>query len=85
MAYFLRSSTPKARKSRMCDVCTQTIERGEIYHVVESVNEDGFHRFCMHSECDRATACLDAYDWECFEPDPRWREGIDPDLLPMGG
>ena len=75
MATFLRETKPTARKARPCNVCTQTIERGEVYHLVMSVNEDGFHRFAMHPECDAATSDLDETDWECFEPDPRWRSG----------
>lgn len=55
----------RARKDRKCDHCNEWIRKCELYITRSGVEPgEGFWRYNVHPECDKATQHWKQWDWE---------------------
>jgi len=69
----LSESTPKARKSHVCDWCGELIEKSTTYYRYSGNNSGDFQCTKMHLECrdamDRDIKDYDSWDYEFIPRD----------------
>lgn len=60
----LRDTTPKARKSHVCDLCGKPIFAGEAHIYRRGIRDGEFVASRMHSQCEAVTRGWSDDDWE---------------------
>lgn len=77
----LTSATPKARKRHECDLCSGTIEPGEVYDRASYIGESGPYTWKMCLPCVEVGSALvraDYYDIDWgYGPDDAWAWALD--------
>ena len=66
----LSSGTRKSRKEHICDLCCETIKKGEEYAYQNNKNSDGFYISKMHIKCESIAVFYKMYN-EIY-----WDEGL---------
>jgi len=78
----IRDKTIIPRKTHLCFVCGETIEKGESCVSRTGVDSsEGIFTFYMHDLCEKyADLTFDYYDWEGWEPCEITREEINEEV-----
>lgn len=63
----LEDTTPKARKEHRCYLCELPIPKGTVHVARSGVDEDGFNKFRMHTDCEKITKPWGWEEWECHD------------------
>lgn len=62
------NNTVRARKKHRCDVCSETINPGDMHVTRSGACDEGLYRMHMHLECEDHSSDWDSGDWESHSP-----------------